>query len=110
MSNFPEIKGITWLSEGFPDLISIKVKLVSRSLQELEIPGMDLPEIDSELHVDLSRLAGVGPWYPKGAEEPSETECSVDIDGMSNFVADVSVKDLLEAWLFYKNFIYSKKI
>lgn len=108
MNGFPKLDGIRWLSEDFPDLVALKVILVNRSLQEMDIPGMALPETESEMMIDLSKLAGVSPWYPKGSDEPSDIECSVDVEGVSNFVANVRLKDLITAWNFYKTFMYSK--
>ena len=106
MNNFPKIKGLKWLSDQFPDLVTIDVTLLSRTIQELDIPGMAIPETPSVMYIDLSKLAGVNPWYPKGADDPSETECSVDVNGIANFVADIRLENLVEAWLFYKQFKY----
>lgn len=98
----PKVKGIRWLDEELPDLIAVSITLVNRSIQELDIPGMDIPETPSELVIDLSKLAGVGPWYPKGSDDPSEIECSIDVEGMVSFVGNVSMKDMLQVWLYYK--------
>jgi hypothetical protein len=110
MSGFPKIKGIKWMSEDFPDIITVDVNLVNRAMQEMDIPGVELPETPSVMYIDLSLLAGLNPWYPKGSEEPSETECSVDVNGISNFVANVKLEHMLEAWIFYKRFKYSRKV
>jgi hypothetical protein len=88
--------------------VTVDVTLVNRSMQELDIPGMDIPETPSLMYIDLTKLSGINPWYPKGSEEPSQTECSVDVNGVSNFVADIKLEDLLEAWLFCKKFKYNK--
>ena len=34
MSNFPKIKGLTWLCEDFPDLVTINVTLEDRTYKE----------------------------------------------------------------------------
>lgn len=98
----PKIKGIRWLDEEIPDLIAVSVTLVNRTIQELDIPGMVIPETPSELFIDLNKLAGVGPWYPKGSDDPSETECSIDVEGMISFVGNVNIKDMLEVWIYFK--------
>ena len=105
--SFPKIEGLRWLAEDFPDLVAIKITLVNRKLQDLDIPGMAIPETDGEMHVDLSKLAAVHHWYPKGEDEPSKGECSVDIEGVNGFIADISVENLIEAWIFYKRFKYA---
>lgn len=107
MNTFPKIKGIRWLSEDFPDLVAIDVMLVDKSLENLDIAGFEAPQIKSEIKVDLSKLAAVSYWYPRGQDEPSETECSVDVEGVNGFVANVPVKNLVEAWLFCKKFKYA---
>jgi len=107
MSTFPKIKGITWLSEGFPDLISIKIIMVDRKIQDLDIKGMAVPEIEVDQYIDLSKLAGVREWYPPESEEPSLTECVVDVDGVDNFIGNLPIKNLLQAWIFYKHFKYA---
>lgn len=109
MKGFPKIKGIEWLCEDFPDLIAVDVTLVNRTIQEMDIPGMEPPETESKMYIDLSLLAGLNPWYPKGSEEPSQTECAVDVNGISNFVANVKLEDFIQAWIFCKRFKYSKQ-
>ena len=109
MKGFPKIKGIEWLCEDFPDLIAVDVTLVNRRVQEMDIPGMDPEETESKMYLDLTLLAGLNPWYPKGSDEPSETECSVDVNGISNFVANVKLEDFIEAWKFCKRFKYSRQ-
>lgn len=109
MKGFPKIPGIEWLCEDFPDLIAVDVTLVNRSRQEMDIPGMDLGEVPSKMYIDLTMLAGLNPWYPKGSDDPSETECSVDVNGISNFVANVKLEDFIQAWIFCKRFKYSRK-
>lgn len=107
MSGFPKIKGLRWLCEDFPDLVAISVTLVNRSIQALDIPGMIIPETPGEVISDLSKLSAIHEWYPKGSDDPSLISCSVDIEGVDNFIADVTVKDMLEAWIFYKRFKYA---
>lgn len=109
MSGFPKIKGLRWLSEDFPDLVAIDVTLEDRKIRDLGIEGMEIPQTSGIMYVDLSKLAGVHDWYPKDHDNPSETECSVDFDGINNFIADMSTKDLIEAWIFYKRFKYARK-
>jgi len=107
MSGFPKIKGLRWLYEDCPDLVALSVTLVNRSIQELDIPGMSIPETPGEIRCDLSKLAAIHAWYPKGSDEPSTTACSVDIEGVDGFIADITVNDLTEAWIFYKRFKYA---
>ena len=109
MNGFPKIIGLTWLCEDFPDLVAIDITLVDNALKNLEIEGMKIPEMPGKMYLDLSRLAGVRPWYPKDCDDPSEKECSIDIDGMDSFIGDINIKDLLEAWIFYKRFYYARK-
>lgn len=109
MSKFPKIKGLRWLCEDFPDLVAVEVSLIDKVIQAMDIPGMEVPEIKSEMNIDLSKIAAVSVWYSEGAELPSETECRVDIDGVASFIADMTVKDLTEAWIFYKYFNYSRR-
>jgi hypothetical protein len=98
----PKLKGIRWLDDELPDLIAIKITLVNKSIQDLDIPGMEIPETYAEMKVDLSKLAAVSPWYPKGSDDPAENACLVDIEGVANFVADTSEKDIIQAWIYYK--------
>lgn len=105
MSTFPKIDGITWMDESYPDIISIRVTLVDRIARDLDLKIK--PTMPDIVYIDLSKLAGVKYWYPEGSDEPHPTESSVDVDGVDNFIADVSVKNMLEAWIFYKRFKYS---
>ena len=104
MSGFPKIKGLRWVNDDFPDLVALEVTLVDRSLQEMAIEGMALPEQPGVVYIDLSKLASVTPWYPKGSDDPSPIACAVEVEGVDRFIANISVKDLLEAWIFYKRF------
>ena len=106
--SFPKIKGLRWLSEDFPDLIAIDITLEDRKIKDLGIEGMKIPQQPGELYIDLSQLAGVRPFYLEGSDDPSDVECTLDIDGMDSFIADISIKNILEAWVFYKRFKYSK--
>ncbi len=106
MSKFPEIDGIEWMDKSIPDIIGVRVVLVHRLSQELGLS--DVPTEPSVVFVDLSRLAGLRYWYPDGCDDPSETECSVDVEGVDNFIATVTLKNMLKAWKFYKQFKYSK--
>jgi len=101
---FPEIEGMTWLSEEFPDLVSIKVVMENRAQALMDIPGLKPEETLLDQYVDLGLLAGVRDWYEKGADEPSETECQVDFNGINQMVFYIKKKDLLAAWMFYKQF------
>lgn len=109
MIEFPKIKGIKWVSESFPDLIALDITLLDRKINDLGIEGMKVLEIASLQYIDLSKLAGIREFYPDNMYEPSSTECSVDIDGIANFIANVSVKDMKEAWVFYKTFKYATR-
>lgn len=107
MSEFPKIKGITWMDETAPDIIGVDVVLVHRLSRELGLK--EIPTEPSIVYIDLSKLAGVRKWYPEGEDEPSEIESSVDVEGVDNFIASVTVKNMLEAWMFNKRFHYARK-
>jgi len=107
MSGFPKIKGLRWLCEDFPDLVSIDITLIDRKLKDLDIPGMSVSETPGDMIVDLSKLSAIHHWYPEGSDEPSVKECSVDFEGVNGFIADITIKDLTEAWIFYKRFNYA---
>jgi len=107
--SFPKIKNLIWLSENFPDLVSIKVTLEDKKKHLLDdIPGVEILDIEVDQYLDLSKLAGVRDWYPDGEDEPSPNECLVDVDGISTIVVNITKRDLLAAWIFYKTFKYSK--
>ena len=57
--SFPKIKGITWISEEFPDIVSIPITLVDRKIQNLDIKGLEIPEIQVQQFFDISQLAGI---------------------------------------------------
>ena len=97
----PKIPGIRWMDDEIPDIIGIPVTLEDKKLRDL---GLDVtPDtIQIELYIDLSKLAGVRNWFPTSSEEPSPNECLIDVDGMLDFVADLKVKDVLEAWIYNK--------
>lgn len=101
---FPEIKGITWLSDEFPDLVSIKVVMENRTIANLDIPGMKIPEMILDFYLDLTKLAGVKDWYEKGSDDPSETECCADFEGVNQMVITITKENLLKAWLFCKQY------
>lgn len=96
----PKIKGITWLDEELPDLVAIDITLVSKKYEEM---GIESPETPSKMYADLSKLAGVSEWYPKDSEVPSQKECFLDFEGLERFVANISVKNALAAWMYFKN-------
>lgn len=108
MSNFPKIKGLKWLYDDYPDLVAIDVVYINRKMSDLGIKGLEIPEQPERMYVDLSQLSAISPWFPDGQDEPSETECSVDISGVNNFIANVNREKLLEAWIFCKRFKYSR--
>lgn len=100
----PKIRNIRWLDDELSNLVAVKVTLIDRTIANMDIPGMEVPETPSEIRIDLGKLAGVSPWYPKGSDEPSETECFLDIEGIEKFVADVSIEEITEAWIYYHRF------
>lgn len=102
MSKFPKIKGLTWLTEDFPDLVAIDVTLVDKKLHNLGIDN--LSETKDVVNIDLSKLVTVSTWYPEGSDDAAENQCSVDLAGIETIVADIRVDDLLAAWIFYKRF------
>lgn len=108
-TTFPKIKNLRWLSKDNPDLIQVVVMLEDKSQRNLGIPGFEPEEMESIYTLDLSKLAGVHPYYPVGSDNPSETECFVDFEGVNTFVVSVSEKDMIKAWLAYKNYTYATK-
>lgn len=107
--SFPEIKGITWMSEDSPDIISVPVTLEDTKMAKLGIEGLDVPEIEVQQYIDISQLVGLRDWYAKETYKPAEGQCLIDVNGMIDFIANVSKKDMLAAWLFYKHFKYSRR-
>jgi hypothetical protein len=97
----PKIRNIRWLDPELPNLVVVAVTLIDKKIEDLDIPGMQTPETPSEVRIDLAKLSAVSPWYPKGSDEPSEKECFLDIDGVEKFVADVSIEEITEAWIYY---------
>lgn len=97
----PKIRNIRWLDPELPNLVAVAVTLIDRKIEELDIPGLETPETPSETRIDLAKLSAVSPWYPKGSEEPSKIECFLDIDGVEKFVANVSIEEITEAWIYY---------
>jgi len=108
MIDFPDINGLQWVSDKYPDLVIIKITLENRLQAELDIPGFKPDETIVNNYLDLSGLAGIRPWYEKGSDLPSKNECIADFVGVTQMVLNISVKELLKAWIFYKNFKYEK--
>lgn len=98
--NLPEIEGVKWMTSSTLDIISIAVTLESKGLKELGLK--DVPSLKSEIILDLSKLAGLRPYFPTELEVPSSSECIVDVEGLDSFVADVSLEEMIELWIFYK--------
>lgn len=107
--NFPEIEGITWLSTDFPDIVIVKITLEDKRKQELDLPDLDINDIEVDQYIDLSRVAGVRAWYPWMQEEPSKNECMLDVEGIVGFVANISIENMIKAWIIYKNFYYATR-
>lgn len=108
MSN-PKIPGITWLDSDIPELIAIPITLEDRLFQNLGLDNLQAPTITVTQYIDLSKLSGLRSWYGKSSDEPSKRECLVDIEGMIDFVADVPLTSMLEAWMYYKKWKNSNK-
>lgn len=100
----PKIRNIRWLDEDLPNLIAVQVTLVDNSIAKLDIPGLEPPETFSEMRIDLAKLSAISDWYPKGSDEPSEVECFLDVEGVEKFVANVSVEEATQAWIYYHRF------
>lgn len=98
----PKIKGIKWMDEEIPDLIAVPISLVNRELQEADIPGLKLEEIPDNTIIDLSKLAALNHWYPKGSDDPSENHCLIDVEGVEKFLVDLPREKMLQAWIYYK--------
>ena len=107
--DFPKIKNLRWLSKDNPDLIEIVIMLENKAQRDLGIPNFKLDETLSVYTLDMSKLAGVHSFYPIGSDDPSDTECFVDFDGVDSFIASVSEKDMIKAWMAYKNYIHATK-
>jgi len=105
----PKIPGITWLDESIPEIICVPITMEDRKFRDLGLDNIKPPTITVPQYIDLSKLAGIRPWYPLESDDPSSNECLVDVEGMLDFVADVAVKDIIEAWLYYKRWKNSKK-
>ena len=75
---------------------------------QAEVGLMDPEEILINFYLDLSKLAGVKPWYPKGSDEPSEKECLCDFMGIDQVILNITIDQIMEAWLFYKTFKQNK--
>lgn len=101
-SKFPKIKNMRWVSEDFPDLIVVKCLMENRVQAEFGVK--DPEEILINFYLDLSKLAGVKPWYPKGSDEPSKTECLCDFMGIDQVILNITIEQMLEAWCFYKSY------
>ncbi len=102
MAEFPKIKNMRWVSEETPDLIIVKVVMQNRVQYE---SGVEKPDEQLEnFYLDLSKLAGVKPWYEKGSDKASETECLCDFMGIDQTVLYITIPQMMEAWLFYKTF------
>ena len=91
-----------WVSQDTPDLIIIKVLMQNRLQWEMDIADPEEQLID--FYLDLSKLAGVKPWYPKGSDEPSKTECLCDFVGIDQVILYITIDQIMEAWIFYKTF------
>jgi len=105
----PKIKCIKWIDEEIPDIIAVFITMEDRKFRDLALDKVAIPTIQVTQYIDLSKLAGVRPWYPIDSEEPSSTECLVDVEGMIDFVADVPVQNMLEAWIYYKRWSRNRK-
>ena len=105
----PKIKYIKWIDEDIPDIIAIPLTMEDKKFRDLALDKIPIPTIQVIQYIDLSKLAGVRPWYPIDSESPSSTECLVDVEGMVDFVADVPVENMIEAWIYYKRWISNKK-
>lgn len=109
MMDFPNIKGLQWLSNVCPDLVVIKVALENTAQSKLGIPGFKPDETITEYHLDMSRLAGIRNWYDKGCDEASDIECLVDFSGVNALVLMIEKEELIKAWMFYKNFKHDNR-
>lgn len=105
----PKIKGIVWQDAEIPEIIAVPITLEEKKFLELGLDNIKPPSIQIMQYIDLSKLAGLRPWFGKDAEEPSEEECLVDIEGMVDFVVDVPLKNMLKAWLYYKHWKNSRR-
>lgn len=101
MSYFPEIKGVTWVSEKFPDIVIIKVLMENAQLADLGLPCED---IDLDLHVDITSIVGIKDWYEKGSETAAKDIVVVDFNGMAQCLIRIEKQELIKAWLFVKTF------
>lgn len=97
----PRFEDIEWVSEENLELVLVKVTLVNQLHQELGLDNMD--EILEDYYIDLSKLSGIKPWYPKEKEDgASETECLVDMACKEAIVINVNMFHLLKFWEYYK--------
>lgn len=105
---FPKIKGIKWLSENNPDLVSIPILLENKIQRDLDIKGLEVETMADRIIIDLAQLCAVRHFYPKGmsGDEFSTTECLAYISGIGDIVLSIPRNNLLEAWIFFKIFRY----
>lgn len=108
-TEFPKIKGLKWVSDIYPDLVVIRIRLESVTHLDLGIPGFKPEQTEMDYHLDLSLLAGIRDWIERGSEEVSDIECLVDFNGMSQMALLIRKEDLIKAWIFYKDFKYNHK-
>ena len=103
----PKIKGIEWMDSEIPEIIAVPITLEDRMYKDLGLDKVEPNTMQITQYVDLSKMAGLRRWYI--TEEGSTTECVVDVVGMSDFIADVPIENMLEAWVYYKRWKESKK-
>lgn len=108
MNKFPEIEGITWVSDVVPDLVILGITLEDKRKQELDIPGLQIDDIPGEQYLDLTKLAGARHVYNHEGEI-RKGESLVDVDGIVGFLAKVDIDDLVKAWIFCKEFHYATR-
>lgn len=99
---FPKIKNMRWVSEVTPELIVVKVLMENRVQAQMGVK--DPEEQLLNFYLDLSKLAGVKPWIPKGQDVPSETECLCDFMGIEQVILNITIEQMLQAWTFYKEY------
>lgn len=97
MQELPKVKGIEWM---FSTIAKVPVTFVNRKAQDM---GLDIiPELPGHVYLDISKLAGVEPYYPDGVDEESPNICRVNIEGVPEMLVNIGILTMLEVWKIAK--------
>lgn len=105
MFDFPEIEGVEWLSKISPDLIKIPVTFVDAEQHKLGLEEVE--EMPGFVHLDLSKLALVEPFFEKGHDDISTRKCRIGVGG-ADMLVNISMDNMLKLWVFNKDWYLLK--